>query len=124
MSAMAGAKHNLSSTPASSALAIGFGMPATMRPSAGTKPVITISKAHSIIAPVASPKPPGKTAVVARKAAPGVDQATAAGVRVSAGSQILQTPIPNVAKKRPVAACSAVAPTAVIPARTIANDDV
>ena len=75
-----------------------------------------------IRAPTASPNPPASMAVAARKAAPGVDQATAAGVRVTTGNQMLQIPMPMVAKNSPVAAWASDAPIAVNPARTIAKE--
>ena len=75
-----------------------------------------------ISAPTASVNPPDKAVDAARKVAPSVDQATAAGIRVAAGNQTLHTPMAKVAKNSPVAGYTWVAPTAVSPANTIAND--
>ena len=101
------------------ALATGLGMAATARPRAGMNPVNSNSAAQPINAPTASAKPPGNRVAAARKADPGVDQATAAGIRVTAGSQMLATPMPKVAKNSPVAACAGLAPIACRPASTM-----
>ena len=56
--------------------------PATQRPSGRRNPAITINAPLSRKAPTAAGKPPSIDAEVARRAAPGVDQATLIGIRV------------------------------------------
>ena len=96
-SASAGARHSLSRTPASRALAMGLGIFPTQRPSAGIRPVIRISTPQVMSAPNVSSKPPGKVAEEAKKAAPGVDQAMAEGARVINGRTRLHSPMARVA---------------------------
>ena len=77
--ARTGARHSGSSTPASIALAIGFGIAATARPSGLNCPARMSSTAQIMKAPTAPANPPGATLDPASSAAPGVDQAIEIG---------------------------------------------
>src|SRR3954469_14905159 len=79
--ALTGATQKLSSTPASIALASGAGIASTARPSGFHQPATTTSAPATMKAPTAAANPPSITPVAASSAAPGVDQATAIGMR-------------------------------------------
>ena len=80
--ARTGARQKVNRTPASMALARGAGIASTQRPSGFHRPARTISTAVARKAPTAAAKPPAAVPVVARRAAPGVDQAMLTGIFV------------------------------------------
>ncbi len=80
--ALIGARHRPSNTPASMALASGAGMAATARPNGFQMPQMMIRIAQMINAPTATAKPPSIAPDVASNAAPGVDHAMLIGMRV------------------------------------------
>ena len=81
--ARTGARQRPSNTPASMALASGPGMAATQRPKGFHRPAATSSRPQTRKAPTADAKPPSSGPEVAKRAAPGVDQATLMGSRLA-----------------------------------------
>ena len=77
--ALTGARHRLSSTPASMALASGAGIAATQRPKGFHNPARNSSTPVTMKAPTAAAKPPSSAAEEASSAPPGVDQAMLIG---------------------------------------------
>ena len=120
--ALTGARQRPSNTPASIALASGVGIPATARPKGFQTPLMMIRMAQMIKAPTATAKPPSIAPDVARRAAPGVDQAMLIGSFVLSDKTIAQSPMERDSAINPDAACSGVAPTAVNPCKTTANE--
>ncbi len=121
-SARAGATHRSSRTPASMALAIGVGMAAIKRPSAGNRPAAVMSSPQTTNAPTATGNPPSTAPVDTSNAAPGVDQAMVIGRRRRTLSRMATTPLARQSASSPDAACAWSAPTARSPARTTAKE--
>ena len=92
------------------------------RPMGLHNPVTMISAAVTIKAPMATEKPPSNGVNVARKAAPGVDQAALTGIPVLKARKIPHNPIETDSAINPEAASPAVAPTPYNPCTTIANE--
>ncbi|MEJ7837377.1 MAG: hypothetical protein WKF81_01100 [Thermomicrobiales bacterium] len=119
-----GARQSGINTPASIAWASDFGIRAMMSPSCGQSPVATIAIPTMTNAPIAAGKPPLTAAVLARSAAPGVDQAQVIGIRYRRLNQIQAIPMATDRMSSPEAACRSEAPTDVSPASTTTNEDV
>src|SRR6476661_9164489 len=122
--ALNGARQSWSRTPASMAWARDVGMRAISLPSAGTRPVRASSSPAPTKPPTAAGHPPSGTADAASSAAPGVDQARVTGTRERQARNNTPSPTVRVTASRPDAAWAGLAPTAVRPARTTANDEV
>ena len=118
-----GARQMGSSTPASIALASGFGMLVMARPSAGHSPHSSSSAAHTRKAPTASENLMPSLAVASSTAAPGVDQAKASGMRSHTAATMLVIATARHTANSPDDASLGDAPTAASPAITSANDD-
>ena len=121
--AVTGARHKCSSTPASIAFASGAGIAATARPNGRHDPASTINTPLTKNAPTAAPNPPAGAAEDASKAAPGVDHAMLIGSRRHRLNPIAHVPIATDSAINPEAACDGVAPIAVSPFNTTENDD-
>jgi hypothetical protein len=85
-------------------------MAAMARPSGRQKPVRTSRIPHTMKAPTAAGQPPSGGPLEASRAAPGVDQAMATGIRRRRPRTMAQSPIVTHSASSPEAACSAVAP--------------
>ena len=110
--ARAGETQRSSSTPASMALAMGPGMPSTARKSGRHNPASMMSRPEVMKAPTAAAKPPLGARLATSRAAPGVDQAMATGMRVRKLNQAPSAPMEKVMMVSPEAAWAGVAPMA------------
>ena len=117
-----GARQIGNSTPASIALASGFGMRVIARPRLRHSPHSTMSAAETRNAPTASENRMPPPDAASSTAAPGVDHAIASGMRSQSAPTVLTTAIARHTAKRPDAASASEAPTACSPAITSTNE--
>ena len=96
--------------------------PVTQRPSGRQNPAITINAPLSRKAPTAAGKPPSIDAEVARRAAPGVDQATLIGIHVRRLRKTPHNPIAIDSAMRPDAASADDAPAPFKPCTITAKE--
>lgn len=103
--------------------AIAGGILLTRTASGRNRPVRRMSTPVRTNAPTAVAKPPSGAAVVARSAAPGVDQAMVTGIRNRQENSTHPNPMVRHRMATPEPASAGEAPTAVRPASTTANED-
>ena len=110
-----------SRTPASIALANAVGIAAINRASGRISAAAVSSTPLTRNAPTAAGQPPATAPVDTSSAQPGVDHATAIGIRSHSPNGIEQATIPRHSASSPDAASARSAPTACSPARTSGN---